>query len=380
MPPTVWLLTSEDPASGSKAAHLRNLQLADGLKEFASARGANFRTSCVDGRLSDLRDARSTFDTLHELLTRTPLQVPSLPPSEILAGDLVWISEIALAAAWAPRVATKGAAVIVDQSSLDSILELRHGRQLQAWVRSRSERRAFGAASLITVGAEAYAVRARERMKPGIQVAVIPDAVALERYEGSRMPEAKQSLAPAVLAFPGRLNYAPNVRGLEWFLEEVLPRLRAALGDRVPEIRIIGRDPDLALISRAKAQGLNLISEPSAIVPAIRDSTVVFVPLRSGTATRIKILEAMASRKAIVSTGRALEGLGLAPGRDLLVADDPDGFTSSLLKLIRDSDLRATLAHHAFETVRDHRSWAVTRACVISAASTASETAWKARP
>ena len=72
----------------------------------------------------------------------------------------------------------------------------------------------------------------------------------------------------------------------------------------------------------------------------LRSATVVIVPLRMGGGTRLKIFEAMAMGKAVVSTSIGAEGLDLTHGRDLLIADSPESFATSILSLLREPELR----------------------------------------
>lgn len=158
------------------------------------------------------------------------------------------------------------------------------------------------------------------------------------------------------LVFVGSMDWYPNEDGVLWFLQEVYPRIRA----QFPGVTftIVGRNPT-ARVRKAVAgdNSVELTGRVDDVRPYAAGAEVVLVPLRVGGGTRIKIPEAMAMAKPIVSTTLGAEGLELRSGREILLADEPEAFTLAVLKLLNDPALRAALGSNARESVVHGNSW-----------------------
>jgi glycosyltransferase involved in cell wall biosynthesis len=172
-------------------------------------------------------------------------------------------------------------------------------------------------------------------------------------------PESSEPKAD--LVFVGSMDWLPNIDGVRFFSEEILPRIRA----RMPEckIAIVGRRPGSAIEELGKRDPNIIVT---GTVPDVRPwlwgSAVSIVPLRIGGGTRLKIFEAMAANVPVVSTAIGAEGLPVEPGRHLLIADEAEAFAESCLRLLEDGQRRGALAESACALVRDRFSWgAVTR-------------------
>ena len=164
-------------------------------------------------------------------------------------------------------------------------------------------------------------------------ITVVPTGVDTSQYRVT--PSA--SGEPPIVAFTGSMDWEPNIDAVEYFCREIWPTVL----DRYPEARfqIVGRNPHGRVRRLASAN-----VEVTGTVPSVADylaaATVVIVPLRIGGGTRLKIFEAMAMGKAVVSTSIGAEGLDVVSGRDLLLADDRASFADNLLRLFREPALR----------------------------------------
>jgi len=140
-----------------------------------------------------------------------------------------------------------------------------------------------------------------------------------------------------------------------WFADEVLPLVRAA----VPEftLDIVGSSPPPAVRRLARAPGVHVIGRVPDPRPWLRDAAIVVVPLRAGSGTRLKILEAWAAGRPVVSTTVGAEGLDAAHGRHLLVADDAPGFARAVRRLLADPRLRDRLAHAGRTLAEERYGW-----------------------
>ena len=150
---------------------------------------------------------------------------------------------------------------------------------------------------------------------------------------------------PLSLLFIGSMDYLPNADGVQYFCHSVLPVLRG----KVPpfKIRVAGHGSEplaRALGHQAEVQMLGMVPD---VAPEYAQAGVVVVPLRAGSGTRIKILEAFSFRRPVVSTAIGAEGLGVKHDKHLLIADTPEEFAAACARLMTDSDLRSRLVKNA---------------------------------
>lgn len=163
------------------------------------------------------------------------------------------------------------------------------------------------------------------------------------------------SLASHDLVFTGSMDWLPNVDGMTWFIKEVLPKIRARVHARV---WIVGRSPgrDLQHLAESTSDVL-LTGRVRDIRSYIAESAVYIVPLRIGGGTRIKIFEAMAMGKAVVSTTIGAEGLPVTHGADVVLADDAERFAAEVLRLLESPAERSRLGGAARKLVVENYSW-----------------------
>jgi glycosyltransferase involved in cell wall biosynthesis len=151
--------------------------------------------------------------------------------------------------------------------------------------------------------------------------------------------------------FVGAMDWEPNVDAAKYFCAEIWPLVLA----RVPEakFRIVGRNPDRRVQALA-GSSVEVTGRVASVVEYLREAAVVVVPLRVGGGTRLKIYEAMAVGKAVVSTTVGAEGLDVHHGRDLILADSPDHFAESVISLLNDPELRSRQGRAAAELAANY--------------------------
>jgi ribosomal-protein-alanine acetyltransferase len=162
---------------------------------------------------------------------------------------------------------------------------------------------------------------------------VIPNGVDLQRFRPEPESNGRR------LLFVGSFAHFPNVVALKWFLDEVWPRL-----ETVHLTIIAGRSPDLYWtepIAHAHVEFHGFISD---VRPYYAASNVVIVPTRVSAGTNLKVIEAMASERAIVSTTSGCNGLSVSHGENVLIADDPAEFARAIETLLNDFPLRVRIA------------------------------------
>jgi polysaccharide biosynthesis protein PslH len=164
-------------------------------------------------------------------------------------------------------------------------------------------------------------------------ITVVPTGVDLGHYSPGPDPNDP---APLV-TFVGAMDWEPNVDGVDYFCGEIWPLIRAEVAEA--RLRIVGRNP-VRRVQRWASDTVEITGEVPSVVEPLRQSAVVIVPLRIGGGTRLKIYEAMATARAVVSTSVGAEGLDIENGRDIILADDPRSFAQAVVMLLRDPNLR----------------------------------------
>jgi len=177
-------------------------------------------------------------------------------------------------------------------------------------------------------------------LSPGCPITVVPTGVDTEQYQV--VPSA--SASPPLIVFTGSMDWEPNVDAMEYFCGEIWPAVLAGHPDA--RLQIVGRSPH-PRVQRLASASVEVTGTVPSVTEYLRSATVVIVPLRIGGGTRLKIFEAMAMAKAMVSTSIGAEGLDVTPGHDLLIADNAAAFATSILQLLADPALRQTCEQNA---------------------------------
>jgi sugar transferase (PEP-CTERM/EpsH1 system associated) len=160
---------------------------------------------------------------------------------------------------------------------------------------------------------------------------------------------------PYHLVFTGSMDWLPNEDAMLFFCREVLPRVRA-VEPRVT-LSIVGRTPTPAVRRLASDPAVHVTGTVDDVRPHVRRAAVFVVPLRVGGGTRLKIFEAMAMGKAVVSTSIGAEGLPVVEGRHLELADGPEEFAAAIVGLLRHVERRGQLERAARTLVVERYGW-----------------------
>ncbi len=182
------------------------------------------------------------------------------------------------------------------------------------------------------------------------EVELVPNGVATDEFRPTPEPFG----APTLL-FTGTMNYAPNTDGILWFAEHVWPLIRRRHSDA--RLLVVGRNPPEAVTRLASGADVEVTGAVPDVRPYFARATAVVVPLRSGGGTRLKVLEALAAGRAVVSTSVGAEGLALEPGRHLLVEDDAEGFAGAVLTALADDALRQRVGEQGRALVVERYDW-----------------------
>ncbi|MGE5141577.1 MAG: glycosyltransferase [Rudaea sp.] len=187
-----------------------------------------------------------------------------------------------------------------------------------------------------------------------IRPAVIPNGVDLDYYSPATESSTREPARPA-LVFTGKMDFRPNIDAALWFAREILPLIRREIPGA--HFSLVGQKPAPTVQALAERPGVEVTGAVPDTRPYIGRAAVYLVPLRMGGGTRLKVLEAMAMGKAIVSTSMGAEGIEYRPDRDLLIADDPGIFASAVVALLRNPERRRALGWNARRLAAEKYDW-----------------------
>lgn len=183
------------------------------------------------------------------------------------------------------------------------------------------------------------------------KVTVLPTGVDIEYFR----PLAREE-KPNSIVFTGSMDWLPNEDAIIYFLDEIFPSIREQCPDATLEV--VGRKPSRKLLARAqKEKNVTLTGWVEDIRPHLAGGSVCIVPLRIGGGTRLKIFEAMAMTKPVVSTSIGAEGLPVESGKNILLADTPQDFADRVVSLLRDSSERKRIGNAARALVQEKYGW-----------------------
>ncbi len=205
-----------------------------------------------------------------------------------------------------------------------------------------------------TVAVSQADAAAFQRLVPGCAVTVVPNGIDTKRYARE---DITLDLGPAALVFTGSMDYRPNVDAVLWFAEHVLERVRA----RVPEAKffVVGNRPHHRLNALRNRASVQITGWVPDVNPFLHAATVYVAPLRMGSGTRLKLLQAMAARRAIVSTSTGAQGLDVQDRVHLRLADTAEAFATAVIELLQHPAERAALGERAAEHVARCYDWSV---------------------
>ena len=184
-----------------------------------------------------------------------------------------------------------------------------------------------------------------------LRVEVIPNGVDVKKYQPLPLPTAKN---PPSLLFLGNMGYPPNVDAALYFCEEIFPLIQQENSDA--ELWVVGRDPSPEVLALDE-ENVHVTGRVDEVIPYYQKSAICVVSLRAGGGTRLKILEAMALGRPVVSTSIGCEGLDVVDGEHLLIADTPTQFAEKTTRLLHDPGLYQRLSTNGRKLVENHYDW-----------------------
>ena len=182
------------------------------------------------------------------------------------------------------------------------------------------------------------------------RLSVVPTGVDVVQYRTA----AGVAVDPLVL-FLGSMDWEANVDAVDYFCRDIWPAVKSAVP--AARFRIVGRNPH-SRVQKLACDSIEITGSVPSVVEHLRQAAVFVVPLRIGGGTRLKIFEAMAAGKAVVSTSIGAEGLDVHHGRDVILADQAPRFADAVIELLLDAERRRALGVAAAELAARH-DWSV---------------------
>jgi sugar transferase (PEP-CTERM/EpsH1 system associated) len=182
-------------------------------------------------------------------------------------------------------------------------------------------------------------------------VSDVPTGVDTEYFRTT----GREARRPHELVFTGSMDWLPNEDAILWFAAEILPRVQARVPDAT--LTVVGRNPTASVRALDGARGITVTGSVPDVRPYIERAAAFVVPIRIGGGTRLKIYEAMAMERAVVSTAVGAEGLPVRDGVDAVLADAPEAFAAAVVDLLADPARAAAVGAAAAGMVRARFGW-----------------------
>lgn len=189
-----------------------------------------------------------------------------------------------------------------------------------------------------------------KHLLPATSIEVVPNGVDIEIFQNNSTEQI-----PDQIIFTGAMNYYPNIDAVLTFARNCWPLIRA----QIPSATwiIVGREPSLEVRSLGELPGVTVTGGVPDVRSYLASSVVALAPLQVGGGTRLKILEAFAMGKAVVSSSVGCEGLAVVPAEHLLVADQPEEFARAVVQLLQNVEMRTRFGKAGRALVEEKYSW-----------------------
>lgn len=183
------------------------------------------------------------------------------------------------------------------------------------------------------------------------RVTVVPNGVD-EQY----FTPLKAGIKPCSMVFTGSMDWRPNQDGVRYFIEEIFPLIKRQIP--AATFTVVGRKPPQWLMDLAqRSEGVTVTGTVDDVRPYIVESALYVVPLRVGGGSRLKILEAMAMAKVVLSTTVGAEGLDVEDGKQILLRDTPQDFADAACKVLTNADSYADYGLAGRSLILESYTW-----------------------
>lgn len=237
-------------------------------------------------------------------------------------------------------------------------------RRAKDWVvlrrMAQAERRAVLGSDVVWACSDEDARQIERAYGTPPRLTVVPNGVDVDAYRRAEAPGVGDdwSRLPITLIYPGLFSYSPNEEAAMRLITDVLPAVRAR--GYPARVVLVGRDPTPAMLAASRQDAeVQVTGAVESILSYLEQPCVVTLPITLGSGTRLKILEAFAVGRPVVSTAKGAEGIEAVDGEHLLIREDPEAMADAVIDLWSRPLLRKSLCGQALELVRSHYSWFV---------------------
>lgn len=185
---------------------------------------------------------------------------------------------------------------------------------------------------------------------PDLNIVVIPHGI-----DAAYSRPAEPETAFPSLVITGSMSGPRNKRGVLCFYNEIYPLIKA----RVPQLKlyIVGRSPEKEILQLATDKSVVVTGYVEDLRPYLSQAWVVVAPLQEGLGVKVRILQAMAAGRPVVSTSMVMTGIDVSPGQDIIIADSPTEFAERVIELLNDKQLRDEIGTNARRLMETNHSW-----------------------
>lgn len=190
-----------------------------------------------------------------------------------------------------------------------------------------------------------------QQLHPNITIGILENGVDIHTYA----PRSMENPIPTKLLFTGNMDYAPNVDAVQYFADEIFPKIQEKYPAAVFEIA--GQKPIPQVLALAHRNGISVTGFIPNLADAYAAATVVVAPLRFGAGTQNKVLEALSMNIPVICSPIGFHGIGLTHGEGIWCEKDTGSFISRILEILADPTMHKSLAALAGEKVRTRFNW-----------------------
>jgi glycosyltransferase involved in cell wall biosynthesis len=209
---------------------------------------------------------------------------------------------------------------------------------------------------------------------PEKRIQVVPNGVDIKAFSNAD-DTSNRTEVPGRIIFTAAFDYYPNVQGALYFAQHCWPLVMNSFPGAT--WHLVVRNPPAEIRRLATLPGVVVTGSVPDVQPYLAAAQVAVAPLLTGGGTRLKILEALSMRRAVVSTTLGCEGINCVPDRHLLVADDPVEYAEKVVRLLKDAARRESLGQAGRRLVEDFYSWDYCGDQLLVALDEASRNGWR---
>jgi glycosyltransferase involved in cell wall biosynthesis len=194
-------------------------------------------------------------------------------------------------------------------------------------------------------------INLKPKRENGEIISVIPNGVDLNYFS----PNENLARERATLVFSGKMSYHANITMVLYLIREIMPIIWTERPD--VKLWIVGKDPPREILNLGDQPNITVTGFVEDIRPFLQRATVAVVPLQYGAGSQVKVLEAMACETPVVVTSKAVSALSVVDGEEILVANDPEDFSKSVLKLLNIPNYRYKISQYGRKYVEENHNW-----------------------